>query len=134
MKKFPLLMLAAALVSTACTTSKNGAADQATLTAHQWKIVKVYDQPAVGEETPTMAFEADRVYGNTGCNNYFAQYTIDGNRLTLTNAGATNRLCANAGSEAAILKALNEIASFRLDKKTVLLYDASGNTLFELSR
>ncbi len=134
MKKFTLLMLVAALVGTACSTSKKVVADSTALTANQWKIHLVYGEPTEGEEARTMGFEEDRVYGNAGCNNYFAQYTISGNKLTFTGVGATGRLCANPGTEAAILKALNEVASFKADNKSATLYDASGKVVLELTR
>ena len=43
----------------------------------------------------TIAFTGDRVSGNSGCNEYSAAYSVQGDVLTIGPVGATKRGCAD---------------------------------------
>lgn len=67
----------------------------------------------------TMQFGADgQVTGNAGCNDYFATYLVEGNRLTIQAPGATSQLCSEPEGvmeqEAAFLSMLNAAATFQI--------------------
>ena len=44
-------------------------------------------------QTPHLSFEAERVNGNDGCNNFFGDYTLDGNNLMFGMLGSTRMAC-----------------------------------------
>ena len=55
--------------------------------------------------------------GNAGCNSYFASYQLNGDKLTISNAGSTLMACLAPGvmvQEAAYLEALQKAASYQI--------------------
>ena len=68
--------------------------------------------------------------GTAGCNQYFANYELEGQSLDIGPAGATRRFCAEPEGfmrqEAAYLQALRSAASFRLDGARLELRRADG--------
>lgn len=73
-----------------------------------------------------------RVTGNAGCNNYFAGYTVDGNNLTISQAGSTMMACEPPEvmeQEAAFLAALESAATFSVDGDTMAIANADGVTV-----
>lgn len=123
-----------ALFLASCAASKSNVKNQQALLRSAWKIMKVNGETAVGEDTPTMALDEKGVSGSTGCNRYFGGYTLDGNKLKFGKLGCTQRFCANAPTEGAILEALDKVASFKAEKTAVFLYDAAGTCVLELGK
>ncbi len=123
-----------AVLFAACVTSKTDVKNQQALLRSEWKIVKVNGEKASGEDIPSMALDTERVYGSTGCNSYFGEYELKGNKLKFDKVGCTRRLCHNAPSEGAILEALNKVASFKAEAGKVFLYDAAGTCVMELGK
>jgi hypothetical protein len=78
----------------------------------------------------TMDFsEGGRIVGFTGCNRYFGDATVARDVLSLGGIGSTRRACAPAlmGQEQRFLNALNDSATFAIDKDTwLVVYDAAG--------
>ncbi len=79
----------------------------------------------------TARFGTDgQVTGTAGCNQYFANYELEGQSLDIGPAGATRRFCAEPEGfmrqEAAYLQALRSAASFRLDGARLELRRADG--------
>lgn len=134
MKKNLFVGLCAAALLASCAASGPGVKKQQALLRSEWKIVKVNGLPTAGEEIPTMALDAERVYGSTGCNRYFGGYTLSGRQLKFGKLGCTQRLCPDAPSEGAILEALEKVASFKAETDKVFLYDVSGACLMELGK
>jgi heat shock protein HslJ len=95
-------------------------------------------EPVAGSEV-TANFQDGRLGGNASCNNYGADYTVDGNNLTIGLAVTTMMLCQPeevAQQEQAYLAALAQVATYQIDGDTLTLADAEGNTLltFAVSR
>jgi heat shock protein HslJ len=91
------------------------------------------------ETIVTMAFSSDgRVSGSAGCNNYMATYTADGDRLTIGPAAATKKLCGQPAEvmeqEQLVLKALELVATARLEGDRLELRSAAGALVFSLAR
>lgn len=71
------------------------------LNKNQWKIVSfsldgILYEPRDFEETPSMRFDAKdlKLYGNTGCNSFFASYAwLDDKRLEMRGSGMTRKMC-----------------------------------------
>lgn len=124
----------AALLFASCAASKADVKEQQTLLSSAWKIVKVNGEAAAGEDVPSMTLDAKGVSGSTGCNRYFGSYILSGNKLKFDKVGSTQRLCANAPAEGAILEALGKVVSFKAESTAVYLYDATGTCVLELGK
>lgn len=78
------------------------------LAKHNWKIVSfvLEDETYVAkdfEQTPSMRFDTEelKVYGNTGCNTFFANYVWlkdKDNVIEMRNSGMTRKMCASQES------------------------------------
>jgi heat shock protein HslJ len=84
----------------------------------------------VAGSTVTLQFLVDgKVAGSAGCNQYTARYEADGSKLRISAPAATRRLCPEAGlmeQEQAFLKALEAVATTRMEGNRVELRDAQG--------
>lgn len=95
-----------------------------------WKVVQIDGLEDI-EIHPTLEFNAEenRVSGFSGCNNYFAGYTLSGNDLTIGHSGATRKMCPDMSVEDAFLPLLSAVASYELDNKGLHLFDSSGKLI-----
>lgn len=59
-----------------------------------WRLVAMDGIPRSGPSVPTLAFDAQGLSGDTGCNRYFAEALLDGSDLELGPIGVTRRACA----------------------------------------
>jgi heat shock protein HslJ len=96
----------------------------------------------LGELTPVKAgsvataqFQADKVSGIAGCNNFSSLYKVDGKQLTFSPAAATRKMCAEPpgimGQEDAYLAALNQVQTFKISGSSLEMQAANGDTLLE---
>lgn len=51
------------------------------------------DEPVIGRTPLSLTFNEDRVYGNAGCNHWFATYERDGQQIRFSNIGSTRKMC-----------------------------------------
>ncbi len=99
-----------------------------------WQLVSVADSsgalvavPAGVEATAT--FADGSVSGNSGCNNYGAAYTVDGDRLSLVPGPMTMMACPDAQMtvEMQLMAAYGATASYTIADGQLSLHDANGN-------
>ncbi len=86
---------------------------------------------------PTLTFGIEgQLNGNAGCNNYFADYKVDGNTLTIGDTGATAKLCEDdiMAEEADFFAALSKVVSYQITGTTLQLRDVDDNTLISFTR
>lgn len=50
-------------------------------------------EPVVGRNPVSLTFSEDRVYGNAGCNHWFASYQREGQQIRFGEIGSTRKLC-----------------------------------------
>ncbi|SMO55949.1 META domain-containing protein [Solitalea koreensis] len=60
--------------------------------------------------------------GYTGCNNFFGEYTVDGNKLHFSDMSTTRMACPQMKSENLYLQAISQVDNYRIDGKKLLLY------------
>lgn len=82
-----------------------------------WDIVKVNNESVKGGEPASLTFNLTekRISGNNTCNSFGGNLNFDANKPSEISFGhmiSTMRFCADAQSEGAIMKALNETKSF----------------------
>jgi heat shock protein HslJ len=110
-------------------------AQAATLEGTLWQLSGLVEGDAVVstplDEKINMKFENGQLTGSGGCNQFFADYTIEGEKLTLGVMGSSKMACGDEidQREAVFLGALTQAASYRLERATLTLLDANGNAL-----
>lgn len=75
-----------------------------------------------------------RVNGSGGCNRYMGQYRLSGDRLAFDQIGGTRMACAPALmlQEQRFLKALAEVATWRIEPTGALILTGSGGASLRL--
>ena len=119
MKKFIYLMSLVILFS-GCTDS--GPAADRPLLETTWKLEAMPNENIrySGSQEPHLRFEAERVTGNDGCNNFFGPYQLKEDALGFGLLASTRMMCADIDSF--------DIAFNRMLLKTTR-YRISGNKL-----
>lgn len=81
----------------------------------------------------TAQFQAEKVSGIAGCNNYNSSYQVDGNKLTFSAPASTRKMCADPAGimdqEYAYLSALSEVQTFKQRDDKLEMRDADGETI-----
>ncbi len=103
-----------------------------------WMLIGFGDEnlnPLLQANPVTLQFDpaASRLGGQGGCNNYFADYQLDGLNLVLGPIGATMMMCPEAqmNLETAYHQALQAVAGYSLDGPFLLLTDSAGELLLK---
>lgn len=78
-----------------------------------------------------------RVSGSAGCNKYFADYTVDGDQLTVSGVGSTKMFCGEPkgvmDQEALFLQALEKAARFEIREQSLTIFNAEGGVLLQFA-
>ena len=85
----------------------------------------------------TLNFTEDgKINGNAGCNEYFSNYEVDGNKLSISPIGSTRMFCGEGliAEETAFLTALEKAASYRISGDSLQIFAADETTLISFSR
>lgn len=105
----------------------------AALVGKTWAVEDISGRGVIDDPRATLVFGADgRLSGDTSCNRYFADYTVDGAKLSIGQAGVTRRACVPAvmDQERRFLDVLNAVDSFAIDASGALvLRTPAGVTL-----
>ncbi len=131
--------LIAAVVFAACTIAACGSGDEDSaggpgrsggdLAGSQWLL----DTAALGvsgaaDVSSWIRFDADRVAGDDGCNQFSGSYEADGSQLTLGPLASTQIGCAGVAEEVArrVTSALDSVERYAISGATLSLRDSSG--------
>ncbi len=105
------------------------------LTGVTWQLVQFLSQnaqqQALADHPATLMFEDGRLSGNTGCNGFTGNYTLDGDSIQIDLGPMTMRACMEevADQEAAVLFGLQHASTFRVEEDKLVLLDAEGAPL-----
>jgi len=124
--KFLLTLILLSLALTAC------AGAGASLEGTAWKLVEFAGQPFVANTQPTISFEDGRVGGNSSCNTYGGEYTVNGDNIEFGMLMSTMMACADNNAmtqEQEYLAFLGSVKIWELRNGQLLFFDANGNTL-----
>ena len=128
--------VSAAMMAALCFTSCSEAGKTVSL-AGEWKIVSVEGQQVTSDD-PFLGFDMNegRMYGNAGCNSLMASVSVDTlkNTLTLSEVGATRKMCPDMKLEEQVLAALQKVAGYQASNEGVELTDAQGKVVFLLEK
>lgn len=103
---------------------------------HSWQLIEIRTDGTLrsipDNASVTLQFEGkSRVHGKSGCNRYFAAYTLEGSRLRFGQAGATRMMCPEPlmSLERDYFAALQQVESFQIEDEQLTLYDEQRKIL-----
>lgn len=118
------------------TQPKAPAADQAvqpTLNNTYWKLLTLQGKavPRLDKEAHIILQAQGKLAGSGGCNRLMGTWKQDGTQLRISQVGRTRMACkgAAATTENAMLKVLEQVASWRMHGEQLELLDAKGKLL-----
>lgn len=107
-----------------------------TLVGTQWRLDFYNDGEGAfvsvlnGTQIDALFDELGNVSGSGGCNQYTAQYQLDGNRLEISSAASTMMFCAEPegamDQELAYLSALESATAYQIDGNMLTMENAEG--------
>jgi len=113
------------------------------LAGTQWQVRSFHNAAEAGGMASPLAgtqltaeFAEGKVNGSAGCNTYNADYTVDGDSLSIGPAATTRMFCEQPqgamDQEAAYLAALQAASSFELGTEQLQILDADGQVVVDL--
>jgi heat shock protein HslJ len=120
-----------ALLSSLAFLAGCGGDDVAQLEKGLWVLNSARDVPLPLGVVPTAGFHEGTVRGSTGCNQYTAPYTVDGDSLDVGTGATTLRACEPPRDEVErqYVRALGQVTTWARDGDELVLSDAEGELL-----
>jgi putative lipoprotein len=101
------------------------------------EIIELAGTELVDGQYPTLQLSPDlRASGTSGCNNWFAQATVDGQSIGFSPAAATRMACPGKGvseQESAFFAALEKVAGWAMRGQLIQLFDTAGAEIILLA-
>jgi putative lipoprotein len=116
--------LVAILLVAGCTDS--GQSGHTPLLGTTWNLVELNNIKIKhpGPQVPHLRFEADKVTGNDGCNNFFGDYTLDGNSLKFGMLASTRMACQQINDlDIEFNKAMSVTTGYRISGEKLELFE-----------
>jgi len=89
-----------------------------------WKLVSFGSKGMAVPKNAWIHFENGRYSGNAGCNGMGGSYTLDGNKITLSQGMSTLMACDDMSLETKIRALMSKVTSYVLkDKQLILMHD-----------
>lgn len=133
MKKYLLILLIFVLALTACS-----ARDASGSLVGSWRLISYGPpdalSPAVEDSEAGITFHEDgTLAGNSGCNGYGGNYTVEGNQITFNEIISTLIFCDQplGGQEEAVYQVLTETATFEIKGNTLTITNNDRVLVFE---
>lgn len=85
----------------------------------------------------TLEFKDGRISGLSGCNSFFAKYTVEGKSMSFGLIGATKMLCTNQGvmeQEQTYFMRLESVKSYKIEGNKLSLIDGNNKTVLVYSK
>ena len=82
-----------------------------------------------------ISFDADKVSGFMGCNMYSGTYEFQEETISFGPLMATKKYCENEmENETSWFKVSSEVSTFKMENKTILLYDNENNLVLKATK
>ncbi|MGB4812015.1 MAG: serine hydrolase [Methylophilaceae bacterium] len=107
------------------------ATDKTPLLGIGWVIENIAGAGLIDNSQPTLQFLPEgRLAGSGSCNRILGSYKTEGKTLTISNAGSTMMACPPAlmNQESKLLKLLNSVKRWHIDKTGALVLTTNNNT------
>ena len=95
----------------------------------KWMLKELGEHPDITSEQDVFIqflSEDRKLIGNSGCNNFFGQYEINNDLLTITNLGSTKMMCQDMTIEDAFLQFLPKLQRYEVNGAVLRLYGENG--------
>jgi putative lipoprotein len=108
-----------------------GGSGDVSLETGLWVLNSARDVPLPLGVVPTAGFHEGTVNGSTGCNQYSAPYTVDGDSLEIGAVASTRMACAPPRDEVEreYVAALGLVTGWSMDGDELVLSDGEGELL-----
>ena len=119
-----LYSVAAFLFVLGCADTEN--TSQAPLLGTTWNLAEMNNSKIQhpGPQVPHLRFEAEKVTGNDGCNNFFGGYTLEENSLKFGMLASTRMACPQINDlDIEFNKMISMTSSYRLSGNKLELYE-----------
>ena len=119
--------LVAALAVAGC-SSGAAATQPPNLNGTNWRVVEIAGEPTFGSNPPTISFRNGRIRGDSGCNTFTADVTLDQTTIDVGSISSTLRLCEGAvgATETLFMRALIGATALSFDEKGNLVIAGDG--------
>lgn len=119
--------LVAALAVAGC-SSGAAATQPPNLNGTNWRVVEIAGEPTFGSNPPTISFRNGRIRGDSGCNTFTADVTVDQTTIDVGSISSTLRLCEGAvgATETLFMRALIGASALSFDEKGNLVIAGDG--------
>ena len=121
MKKYLLFLLFTSLLFSACTPQEASLQGTWMLTAYGPEGATT---PAVADSQASITFNEDgTITGNSGCNGFGGEYTVDGDQITFSALVSTLMACTEPlmSQEGVVFQVLDGTVSYTIDGDTLTL-------------
>ena len=108
-------------------------ADAANLAGTSWKGVRIAGDRVPDSIDVNLTFDTDgRLNGSSGCNRYFASYTLDDQQLEVSQIGGTRRMCPELEmlAERRFLDALGKTEGWAMRNGELVLFGMGAELTF----
>ena len=102
-----------------------------------WEVESVMGARVQGHSHALFKFfKEGKVSGSNGCNNFFGQYSVKGDKVKLIPKGSTMMMCPESIMRQADLidKTMPLVATAEMKEDELEFFDSAGNSLFILSK
>ena len=134
-------VIAMSLTAVGCATTQSSTKQQETLNLLQnktWILTHIgateFKTDPSAHNVPSIQFDAatQRVSGADGCNRLMGAYSINKDKISLSQLAGTQMMCMNTAELANRYNtALNKVAAFQVYDKTLRLLDEHGNPVLQ---
>jgi len=94
----------------------------------QYAVTSVNGKTTNGQ-TITFSGLSQKISGNGGCNDFFADYTLNNLSLNIGEIGSTRKACPNMDKENEFFNALSKVASYNKSDGVLTLYAQDNSTV-----
>jgi len=130
-RKSTVIVLFMMLLMAACNVMPNEVSDP--LDGTEWELLYIRKSTPIPGSTLTIAFKDGEVNGTAGCNRYFGNYQINGDRITFGMLAWTEMACMQPEGimeqEQAYMAFLSEVVRFKIEDGQLVLAKAAQEQL-----
>lgn len=137
MRSFITAILFSAIALTSCVNNKKTEMNTEKLDiTGTWAIETAMGMSTASAENPTLITfdENGQINGCASVNTFMGEYKLEGEALTLSNIGMTRMLGASMDIEDAVVKAINSVASIKVEEAKAYVLSADNDTVLVLNR
>lgn len=102
-----------------------------------WHVSSIQNKAVIANSQAQLTFNIEnKLSGSVSCNIIFANYTVEGDAISIGPIATTQKMClpASMDQEQVLLAALNKVKRFQLSNGELSMYDQQGTLQFKAKR